>query len=137
MNSNRLEDSVKAPGRPPQRIPGLMQFLIDQHYKKLGVFTKCDKELFKFWKEYVSAVYRHQRKMALLGKSITAHLNDKSLTFNEPKPEGAPLFETSDKSVLGQYKQFEKLFEMDVAYTIQKELEDESTEFKKVQTIKE
>jgi hypothetical protein len=34
---------VKAPGRPPQRVAGLTHFLIEYHYKKLGVFTKCDK----------------------------------------------------------------------------------------------
>lgn len=70
MHSNRLEDSVKAPGRPPMRIDGLTQFLVDEHYKSIGVFTKSDKELFKFWKDYVSSVYRHQRRMALLKKSM-------------------------------------------------------------------
>ena len=45
-------------------MPGLTPFLIDQHYKKIGVFTKCDKQLFNFWKEYVSVVYKTKRKMA-------------------------------------------------------------------------
>lgn len=59
--SHKLEDSVKASGRPPQRIAGLTQYLVDQHYKKIGVFTKNEHELFKFWKDYISLAYRQHR----------------------------------------------------------------------------
>jgi hypothetical protein len=38
--SNRLEDSIKAPNRPPMRIAGLTTYLVDSHYKKIGVYTK-------------------------------------------------------------------------------------------------
>jgi hypothetical protein len=69
INSNRLEDSVKAPGRPPIRIENLTQFLIEQHFSRIGVFTKSHNELFKFWKGYVSIVYREQK----LRKSKTLH----------------------------------------------------------------
>ena len=28
----------------------------------MGVYTKCDKELFKFWKNFISVVYRKAGK---------------------------------------------------------------------------
>ena len=40
---------------------------------------------------------------------------------------------SQDNSVLNQYKKFENLFEMDVKYTIQKDLEEEHDDFKKTQ----
>jgi hypothetical protein len=64
-----LEDSVKAPGRAPVRVEELTQFLIDSHYKWYGVFTKNDKELFRFWKEHVSVVYRERKKKLLLASN--------------------------------------------------------------------
>jgi hypothetical protein len=59
--SNRLEDSIKAPNRPPVRVAGLTTYLVDSHYKKIGVYTKNSEELFRFWKDYVSVVYRQMR----------------------------------------------------------------------------
>lgn len=41
--------------------------------------------------------------------------------------------DTKEKSVLAIYKKFENLYEMDVKYTIQKDLEDEHDEYKKIQ----
>lgn len=67
--SHKLEDSIKAPHRPPQRVAGLTQFLIESHYKKIGVFTKNEQELFKFWKDYVSVVYKQYR----LDKSLKSN----------------------------------------------------------------
>ena len=45
-----LEESVKAPDRPPQKVPGLTTFLCNEHYKRIGVFSKSEDALFKFWK---------------------------------------------------------------------------------------
>ena len=69
INSNKLEDSVKAPGRNPIRVDKLTQFLIDSHYKWYGVFTKNDKELFRFWKDHVSVVYRERKKKLLMASN--------------------------------------------------------------------
>ena len=55
-----MDESVKAPGRPPQRVKGLTDYLVDLHYKKFGIYTK--QGLFEFWKEYVSVIYRRLNK---------------------------------------------------------------------------
>jgi hypothetical protein len=62
--SNRLEESVKAPGRPPELIEDLIDFLIDESYRKYGVYPKVTEleagksSLFKFWKDFISVHYR-------------------------------------------------------------------------------
>jgi hypothetical protein len=53
---------VKAPNRPPVRIEGLTEFLVENHYKRFGVYSKVEPELFKYWKEYVSIAYKEERK---------------------------------------------------------------------------
>jgi hypothetical protein len=62
INSKNLEDSVKAPNRPPVRIDGLTEFLVENHYKRFGVYSKVEPELFKYWKEYISLAYKEERK---------------------------------------------------------------------------
>jgi hypothetical protein len=49
---------VKDPDRKPVRLAEMTQYLIDWHYHFYGVFTKNYNELFRFWKEHVSVVYR-------------------------------------------------------------------------------
>jgi hypothetical protein len=58
----KLEESVKALDRRPQKIPGLTNFLCERHYKKYGTYNRTQKELFKFWKNHVSAVYAEMRR---------------------------------------------------------------------------
>ncbi len=62
INSKNLEDSVKAPNRPPVRIEGLTEFLVESHYKRFGVYSKVEPELFKYWKDYISLAYKEERK---------------------------------------------------------------------------
>ncbi len=62
IGSKNLEDSVKAPNRPPVRIDGLTEFLVESHYKKFGVYSKVEPELFKYWKDHISLAYKEERK---------------------------------------------------------------------------
>lgn len=61
--SNRLEESVKNPNRPPTVIKDLTKFLVDEHFKKTGVYAKTHGVLFNFWKDYVSEHYRISKKI--------------------------------------------------------------------------
>lgn len=58
ISDSRLEESIRDPQRPPKQIPGLVQFLIEEHKNRLGIFTQDDKKLFRFWKQHVSTYYR-------------------------------------------------------------------------------
>lgn len=69
IKSNKLEDSVKDPQRVAMRIEGLTRFLEEEHRKRIGVYTKNPRELFNFWKDYVSSVYRQRRMEALARKN--------------------------------------------------------------------
>jgi hypothetical protein len=62
ITSNKLEDSVKAPNRPPTKIEGLTQFLVENHNKWYGVMSKDYAQLFRFWKEFVSIAYRERKR---------------------------------------------------------------------------
>ena len=57
-SKNNLEESLRAPGRPPKRIEELTNFLVESHYKKFGVYSKIEVELLKYWREHISAGYR-------------------------------------------------------------------------------
>lgn len=57
-SDSRLEESLRDPRRRTENIPGLVQFLIEEHRNRLGIFTQDGKKLFKFWKEYVSIFYK-------------------------------------------------------------------------------
>ena len=61
MSGNLLEESVADNTRLPQFIEGLTDFLTDEYYKRLGIYTTDAKEIFTFWKNYVSAVYKEIR----------------------------------------------------------------------------
>ena len=56
---------------------------------------------------------------------------------NDPAASRKALFETKFKHDMLKYQQFEKLYEMDVAYTIQKDLEEENDHAKQQQAEKE
>lgn len=106
-------------------MTGLTEFLVNQHYKRIGVLSKHENTLFDFWKKYVSAAYRQRRqqKKDELGMSYKTQKSQKENIVDK----------SQDNSVLNQYKKFENLFEMDVKYTIQKDLEEEHDDFKKTQ----
>lgn len=59
-----------------------------------------------------------------------------NLSPSHPFAGQAP-FQTLEKSRKALYKQFSKLYEMDVAYTLQKDLEHEADELKKKQLFEE
>lgn len=63
ISDSRLEESIRDPQRPPKQIPGLVQFLIEEHKNRLGIFTQDDKKLFRFWKQHVSTYYRQEREL--------------------------------------------------------------------------
>jgi len=106
---------VKAPGRAPVRMEELTQFLIDSHYKYYGVFTKNDKELFRFWKEHVSVVYRERKKKLLMASNQQIQ----AATFSDPGQDGKALFTTKSKKYKNpKMEQFGSCFEMDIAYTL-------------------
>ena len=123
-SKNNLEESLRAPGRPPKRIEELTNFLVESHYKKFGVYSKVEGELFKYWKEHVSAGYREQRKRkAALNQSKIEDNNDfigtgQSQTLmkknTEKRKEG---FSTSNGFLL--LEKFGQCYEIDVAYTLQ------------------
>ena len=56
-----LEESVADQTRAPIMVDGLTDFLTDEYYKRLGIYTTDPKEIFNFWKNYVSAVYKEIR----------------------------------------------------------------------------
>jgi hypothetical protein len=157
INSNKLDESVRAPGRPPQRIKGLTQYLVDLHYKKTGVYTKA--RLFEFWKEHVSVIYRKikntqrgaveepmfDRKLerSFKGESFT---NKKGNTTKGRKSrssspikknEDLPPYEENVNFESLQLIDFSRLYEMDVAYTIQVDLDEENDEAKKLRFLRE
>jgi hypothetical protein len=144
INSNKLDESVKAPGRPPQRVKGLTQYLVDLHYKKYGVYTKTG--LFEFWKEHVSVIYRQIRNNTLQKGAVEEPMFDRKIdrsfkgdsfankkSFNakasgKPKKsrsssplkknEDLPPYEENVNFESIQHIDYSRLFEMDVAYTI-------------------
>ena len=58
---SKLEESIAEPGRPPQHVPGLTDFLTDEYFKKFGIYTSDAIELQKFWRNNVSAVQKELR----------------------------------------------------------------------------
>jgi hypothetical protein len=62
MSGNLLEESVADNTRPVEYVEGLTDFLTDEYYKRLGIYTTDPKEIFTFWKDYVSAVYKEIRQ---------------------------------------------------------------------------
>lgn len=57
-----LEESVRNPNRPPERLPGLTTFLQDEYRHKFGIFCDDPPTLFIFWKDHVSSYYKIQRE---------------------------------------------------------------------------
>ena len=107
-------------------MPGLTAFLTDEHFKRVGVFTKYPQELFRFWKGAVSLTYSkfHQMKRLIqvgltFQEETTTMLNNSSVKKYSPtgkhKEEKK---EVNEKSIFYKYQLYEKLYEMDVVYTL-------------------
>ena len=60
-SNNMLEESIAEPGRPPQHIAGLTDFLTEEYFKKYGIYTTEAAALQGFWRDNVSAVYKELR----------------------------------------------------------------------------
>ena len=61
-SKDALDDSVRNPNRPPERLPGLTDFLQDEYRHKFGIFCDDPPTLFIFWKDHVSSYYKAQRE---------------------------------------------------------------------------
>lgn len=56
-----LSMSLRDPNRRPRVVPGLAEFLLEEHEKKLGVPTENPKDLLQFWRNYVSIQHIKER----------------------------------------------------------------------------
>lgn len=143
-----LSMSVKDPSRPPKILEGLADFLQDEYHKRLGVISQDPTDLLKFWKSYVSVEFKEQRKLKLQQKGgFDSFMTDngfeqgggtsmavspkkhKSMVYMGPsqnnfRPNSAvpakPPVRLPKDGVMKKYEQFGHLFEMDVAYTLEK-----------------
>ena len=73
MNLDPLDESLRDPRIGIQRIAGLTDFLMDEYRKRLGIYTQESKKLIKFWKDYVSIIYKNKR-VDTLKKKYTSNL---------------------------------------------------------------
>ena len=67
------EDSIAEPGRAPRRVEGLSSFLIQEYYKRFGIYCQDADKLFKFWKDHVSENYRQMRERNQAEKAQQGH----------------------------------------------------------------
>ena len=105
---------MKDPDRKPVRLAEMTQYLIDWHYHFYGVFTKNYNELFRFWKEHVSVVYREMKEKLMLSSKQPMQ---PGVTFAEPPQDGKAMFKSRSKKT-EEMERFGKCYEMDVAYTL-------------------
>jgi hypothetical protein len=138
-NSKLLEESVKSSHRPPINVPGLTEYLVQSHYKRYGVFSKNETELFKYWKEHISIDHKEKRKQQRASK---ASLLDSQISSGDKQGTmtGVPLFNSQTKKetyVKGtgfeMLRKFGLCEDKDVAYTLHNDLEAEDNEKKKLQ----
>ncbi len=61
MNLDPLDESLRDHRIGIQRIENLTDFLMDEYRKRLGIYTQDSKKLIKFWKDYVSVIYKNKR----------------------------------------------------------------------------
>jgi hypothetical protein len=141
--------SVKDPSRPPMIIDGLTEFLYDEHKNRLGIITNEPKDLLGFWRKYVSVEQRELRKQKMQNRDGFNSLMDnfdqaggssiavspkkhKSMVYmgpnlNQFRPQSAtvkPPVKLPSNGVMKKYEQFGNLFEMDVAFSIQKVIQE-------------
>lgn len=124
--SVKIEDSVAAMGREPRRVQGMTAFLRKEYYRRLGVYINRardeGKKLFQFWKSHVSEVYRKKREDKLLAQKMA---DPYALPPQNTQNQAVPA--VGVKSELErEYDVYGKCFELDVAFTVDKDLEDEA-----------
>lgn len=145
-----LEESIAEPGRPPQHIPGLTDFLTDEYYKKFGIHTTEASELSKFWRNNVSAVQKELRAERARKKTMT--FGDGFGAFSDfgmqsPSPMGGdgknfskikgaaakiggrsvkviPRPELPQNNFIKKYEQFSRLYELDVCMTVDNDVKE-------------
>lgn len=117
------------------KIPGLTQFLSNEHYKRIGVYTKSEDALFKFWKQYVSSHHKQIRTDKLM-KSKAAYGDGSFANISPTKKRGVSRGKNrsiqkygsgkengadngNENSIFALYKKYDNQFEADVLYTIQ------------------
>ena len=90
-SKDALDESVRDPHRPPQRLDGLLDFLQEEYKHKFGIFCDDSKALFNMWKEHVSSSYRQQRESrAALMKSLN---QSPSAKFSQMQDAASPTFQ--------------------------------------------
>lgn len=136
--SSKLEDSIAAADRPPRRVPKLTAFLRKEYFRTHGIYSKGSRgesdKLFQFWKENVSETYKKLReKQAFLNKSKDPY-TQVQVTFG---PSAAvPTAVIKKTRIEEEYDDFKNCFELDVQFTIDRDLEEEARDekIKEVQT---
>lgn len=78
------------------------------------MFTKNDKELFRFWKEHISVVYHEMKEKLYLSYKQSLQASAK---IAEPALDGKAMFKSRSKKT-EEMGRFGKCYEMDVAYTL-------------------
>jgi len=58
-----MEGSIRDTNRKLVRIEGLTDFLIQENYKKIGIYKTDPEVLFYFWRDYVSVDKRELREL--------------------------------------------------------------------------
>ena len=53
--SNDIDRSVRDPDRPVEYVSGLTDFLIDEYFRRYGIYSSDDKQLLNFWRENIQA----------------------------------------------------------------------------------
>ena len=123
-DSQTLNQSVAAHDRPPMRIQGLTVFLRKEYYRKVGVYINRardeTKKLIEFWKDYVSAEYKRLRD-----EKITMLKMKDPYYIPEVKSSQAVPSVGIKSELERQYEIFSKAKELDVAMTVEKDLEEE------------
>ena len=54
-----MEESIRDIGTKTKRIEYLTDFLISEHYKKIGIYKTDHDSLFHFWRDHIS-VYKRE-----------------------------------------------------------------------------
>ena len=147
MSSHHLEESVADKTRPAKYVEGLTDFLTDESYKRIGIYTTDPKELFAFWKDYVSAVYREMREFklqkkkadnSLFGMDFGAAPGVPEATFGNEYKNGSttikvgkgaspavcakPPVKLPKDNFKTRYDKYSNLYEYDVSYTIEQDI---------------
>lgn len=70
-----MDESIRDNDGPPRRIEGLTQFLQEEYYKRVGIYSEDGTKLFEFWKSHVSKHYREERERKMKEKDQKQHAN--------------------------------------------------------------